>query len=246
MAASKHTEKLIESWGVEIDPELLKLALIHRSYANEAGGIAHNERLEFLGDAVLQLVVTDRLFTDYPTHPEGHLAKMRAATVSQVPLAQVARQLRLGDYLYLGRGEEISRGRNKDSILSDALEALIGATYLSVGISVTRQVVEAQLRDLLDHAVERSISMDWKTRIQELTRDLNLPVPEYSSSSTGPDHMRMFSAEVHIGSKRYGTGQGRAKKIAEQEAAHAAILKLAQRFNVRDATSLDGYVIGAD
>ncbi|WP_227712864.1 ribonuclease III family protein [Nanchangia anserum] len=155
MTARAARDQLLTAWGIDIDPEMLILALTHRSFANERGKIPTNERLEFLGDAVLQLIVTERLYLAHPDHPEGHLAKMRAATVSQTPLALVARSINLGDYLLLGRGEEKTGGRDKDSILSDTMEALIGATYLCHGLEPTRAIVEHHLADLLATALER-------------------------------------------------------------------------------------------
>ena len=128
------TSSLVEAWGAPIDGALLSLALVHRSYANEAGGIANNERLEFLGDSVLSVVIAERLFHDYPDVAESDLSRMRAATVSQAPLAAAARRIGLGDYVYLGKGESLHGGRDKDSILSDTFEALIGATYLTHGL----------------------------------------------------------------------------------------------------------------
>lgn len=238
------TRRLLQCWGEDVPAQLLKLALTHRSFANEAGGLPTNERLEFLGDAVLQLIVTDRLFTDYPGHPEGHLAKMRAATVSQGPLAAVARKLELGRYILLGRGEEINGGREKDSILSDTMEALIGATYESVGITRTRAVVERHLEEMLEHAIERSVSMDWKTRLGELVRDLELGPISYEVDSSGPDHRRVFTAHLILQGERCGQGMASSKKAAEHEAAHTGILHLAGRYNIEGATSLEGYRIG--
>lgn len=225
------TAELERNWGIEVDPSLLHRALIHRSFAYEAGGIAHNERLEFLGDSVLSIVVAARLFEDHPDHSEADLSRMRAATVSQEPLAYVARRIHLGDFLYLGRGEDIHGGRHKDSILSDALEALIGATFLTHGFEKTRQIVLHQLADLLDRAVVRGQMQDWKTTLNEYARDHGHEQPVYQVTSTGPDHERSFTATVAFGEVGYeksalATAEGTSKKHAENAAARAAIARL--------------------
>ena len=163
MARSKHlpvpprtdTDALVEAWGTRIDAPLLQLALVHRSYANEAGGIANNERLEFLGDSVLSIIIAQKLYEQYPDVPESDLSRMRAATVSQQPLAAAARRIGLGDFVFLGKGESMHGGREKDSILSDTFEALIGATYLTSGLEEARRVVLARLNFLLADAPSR-------------------------------------------------------------------------------------------
>jgi len=223
--ATRLTEKL----GVHLDPELLVLALTHRSFAHEAGGIPTNERLEFLGDTVLGLVVTEALYRRHPDLSEGELAKMRAATVSQRSLAAIARQLDLGDFLLLGKGELATGGRDKDSILSDTLEAVLGATYLTHGLETTRAVVERLVDPTLEVAADLGAGLDWKTSLQELAARLELGVPEYRCSSDGPDHARVFTAQVVLGDQVYGTGSGTAKKVAEQEAAAAAYRELSAR-----------------
>lgn len=235
--------KLIENWGIEIEPDLLILSLTHRSFANENGGIPTNERLEFLGDAVLQLIVTDRLYTTYPEHPEGHLAKMRSATVSQAALAMAAKRLNLGDYILLGRGEDRTGGRQKDSILSDTFEALIGATYLSHGIEKTRQVVESQLEFLLQQALERGVGMDWKTTVQELCAALNLGEVNYQITGSGPDHKRSYRAELLVEERIWGSGTAGSKKLAEHYAAEKAILAIRKEYNL---TGPIGFEIGID
>lgn len=226
---------LLAAWGAQLDDEMVVLALTHRSFANEHGHLPTNERLEFLGDAVLQLIVTERLYRTYPDHPEGHLAKMRAATVSQRPLAQVARTLRLGDYLLLGKGELKTGGRDKDSILSDTVEALIGATYLTHGMEVTRRVVETQLAELLDAVVERGASMDWKTRVQELVLYLGLGDILYETTGTGPDHNRTFHSRLLVDGKVWGEGSGPAKKVAEHIAARCGLDAIAAHYDVEGA-----------
>ena len=208
------------------------LALTHRSFAHEQDNLPNNERLEFLGDAVLQLIVTERLYKTYPSHPEGHLAKMRSATVSQPALARVARDINLGEFILLGRGEEKTKGREKDSILSDTVEAMIGATYLCHGLEATRKVVENLLQDLLDHAQERGAVMDWKTTLQELTGQLGVRTVEFSVEGTGPDHDRRFTAQALIGDRVLGSVKGRSKKVAEHEAARQAVMTLREEHGV--------------
>ena len=192
-------EELQRRWGAQIDPELLDLALTHRSYAYEAGGIPHNERLEFLGDSVLSIVVADRLYRDFPEHAESDLSRMRAATVSQEALAIVANSIGLGDFVKLGKGEANSGGRGKPSILSDTVEALIGATYLTSGLEVARGVVLARTSLLLDQVEERGQTQDWKTTLQEFATAHELPSPVYGVVGSGPDHMRRFLASVSFG-----------------------------------------------
>lgn len=225
-------ETLLSDWGERVDVELLVLAMTHRSFAHEHGKVGSrgtNERLEFLGDAVLQIIATDYLFRNYPDEPEGTLAQMRAATVSQHPLAQVARKIRLGDYLLLGVGEDRQGGRDKDSILSDTLEALIGATYLSSGLEATRIVVERHLRRFLRNAPRRAVTLDWKTTLQELLSAGGLGEASYQIVSTGPDHNRHFTALAIVAGENWGEGQGSSKKVAEHNAAESAVQTLASR-----------------
>ena len=213
---------LLEKLGVHLDPELLVLALTHRSFAHEAGGIPTNERLEFLGDTVLGLVVTEALYRRHADLPEGELAKMRAATVSQRSLAAIARTLDLGAYMLLGKGELATGGRDKDSILSDTLEALFGAVYLSHGLEGARGVVERFVNDTLAVAADLGAGLDWKTSLQELAARLDLGSPEYVVEGQGPDHARTFTAQIILGGEVRGAGSGSAKKVAEQEAAAMA------------------------
>lgn len=221
-------ERLTTELGVQLDPELLVLALTHRSFAHEAGGIPTNERLEFLGDTVLGLVVTEALYRRHPDLSEGELAKMRAATVSQRSLAAIARRLGLGEYLLLGKGELATGGRDKDSILSDTLEALFGAVYLIHGIETARQVVERLVDPTLAVAADLGAGLDWKTSLQEAAARLGLGAPEYEVTSDGPDHARTFTARIVLDGVVRGTGTGSAKKIAEQEAAASAYRALAE------------------
>lgn len=225
MTAAPATQ-LIEKLGVHLDPELLVLSLTHRSFAHEAGGIPTNERLEFLGDTVLGLVVTEALYRRHPALPEGELAKMRAATVSQRSLAAIAREMDLGSYLLLGKGELATGGRDKDSILSDTLEALFGAVYLTHGLETARGVVERLVDPTLEVAADLGAGLDWKTSLQELAARLDLGAPEYRCEGEGPDHARVFTARIVLGGEVRGTGTGPAKKVAEQEAAAAAYAAL--------------------
>ena len=210
---------LADQLGFHLDPELFVLALTHRSFAHEAGGIPTNERLEFLGDTVLGLVVTETLFRRHPDLPEGELAKMRAATVSQRSLAAIARKLELGEYLLLGKGELSTGGRDKDSILADTLEAIIGAVYLTHGLESARALVERLVEPTLELAADLGAGLDWKTSVQELAARLELGAPDYVCESVGPDHARMFTARITLSGRVWGTGTGTAKKVAEQAAA---------------------------
>ncbi|WP_277211697.1 ribonuclease III [Isoptericola croceus] len=218
---------LLEKLGVHLDPELLVLALTHRSFAHEAGGIPTNERLEFLGDTVLGLVVTEALYRRHPDKPEGELAKMRAATVSQRSLAAVARRLELGSYVLLGKGEMRTRGFDKDSILSDTVEALLGATYLSHGLEVSRELVHRLVDETLDQAADLGAGLDWKTSLQEAAALRGFGAPVYSVTGEGPEHARRFEAHVTAGPV-IGIGQGTAKKHAEQAAAEQAYRAIAE------------------
>lgn len=218
--------QLAQQLGVHLDPELLVLALTHRSFAHEAGGIPTNERLEFLGDTVLGLVVTEELYRRHPAQSEGELAKMRAATVSQRALAEVARTLDLGSYVLLGKGELATGGRDKDSILSDTLEALFGAVYLSHGLETSRTLVMNLVGPTLTAAADLGAGLDWKTSLQELTATLGLGAPTYQVTSDGPDHARTFTAEALVAGAVRGTGTGTAKKLAEQRAAALAYAAL--------------------
>ncbi len=214
---------------VDIDPVLFELALTHRSYAYEHGGLPTNERLEFLGDSVLGLVITDALYSGYPDLPEGRLAKLRAAVVNMRALAEVARTLGIGRYLLLGRGEETSGGRDKDSILADTMEALIGAVYLQAGQGVARELVLRLFQPLLADCASRGAGLDWKTSLQELTSAQLLGVPTYLVSESGPDHAKAFEAVALVNGKAVGVGAGLSKKAAEQRAAEAAWAALQDR-----------------
>jgi len=218
-------QNLLDALGVDLPEELLTLALTHRSYAYEHGGLPTNERLEFLGDAVLGLTVTDELFHRHPDRSEGDLAKLRASVVNTQALADVGRGLTdegLGAHLLLGRGEMNTGGADKSSILADGMESLLGAVYLHHGIEVVRAVILRLFGNLLDTAPTLGAGLDWKTSLQELTAARNLGPPSYVVTSTGPDHHKEFTAVVIVMETEYGTGVGRSKKEAEQKAAAAA------------------------
>lgn len=220
------TAGLLETLGVGIDPNLLRLALTHRSYAYENGGLPTNERLEFLGDSVLGIVITESLYRRYPDLPEGQLAKLRAAVVNAGALADVARTLDLGEFLYLGRGEETTGGRDKSSILADTMEAVIGAVFLTAGINTAAEVVHRLFDPLIADAAQLGAGLDWKTSLQEVSAAAGLGLPEYRVTDVGPDHAKEFSAEAVLAGEVLGEGAGRSKKVAEQQAAAAAYARL--------------------
>lgn len=211
---------LTEKLGVDIDAELLGLALTHRSYAYENGGIPHNERLEFLGDSVLGLAVTAMLYERFPQLSEGDLAKRRASVVSTVALADVARGIGLGVHLKLGRGEEQTGGRDKDSILADATEAIFGAAFLSAGRAEADALVLRLITPLVDDPARVGAAVDPKTSVQELAARLGAEPPRYDITSEGPDHGRRFTAVVTV-AEHSASGQGTSKKQAEMAAARA-------------------------
>ena len=215
--------------GTTVGADVLERALTHRSYAYENGGLPTNERLEFLGDSVLGLVVTDALYRTHPDLPEGQLAKLRAAVVNMRALADVGRGLDLGAFVRLGRGEEATGGRDKSSILADTVEAVIGAVYLDRGLEAASELVHRLVDPLIDAAADLGAGLDWKTSLQEMTAGLGLGVPEYVVTETGPDHEKTFAADLRVAREVYGSGSGRSKKEAEQEAASAAWTALRER-----------------
>ncbi|GAW48645.1 ribonuclease III [Nocardioides sp. PD653] len=218
-----------------LEPELLERALTHRSFAYENGGLPTNERLEFLGDSVLGVVVTETLYLTHPDLSEGRLAKLRAAVVNARALAEVGRTIGVGDHVKLGRGEESTGGRHKASILSDTVEAVIGAVHLSGGGFQTSAVVVHRLFDpLIEAASALGAGLDWKTSLQELSAEHGLGVPEYVIEDDGPDHQKTFTAQVRVGDALYGNGVGRSKKEAEQAAAETAYGEIATRLGVED------------
>jgi ribonuclease-3 len=207
--------------------ELYRLALTHRSYAYEQPEpVPHNERLEFLGDAILGAVVTDLIYRDHPELSEGEMARLRASVVNTHALAELATEIGLGDHLLLGRGEESSGGRLKPSLLADTLEALIGAVYLERGIDAVRAALEPLFRDRLAASVATGGRYDAKTALQEVAVRTSGDVPSYRVASTGPDHDKRFTAHVYVDDKLFGVGDGRSKKEAEQNAARAALDRL--------------------
>ncbi|WP_229118116.1 ribonuclease III [Enemella evansiae] len=212
-----------------MDPQLFVLALTHRSYAYENGGLPTNERLEFLGDSVLGLIVTEHLYRVHPELSEGELAKLRAAVVNARALAQVARSLGIGPQIRLGRGEITTGGADKSSILADTMEALIGAVYLAHGMDGARLLVHRLFDPLMERAAQLGAGLDWKTSLQELTSTLGLGAPRYEITESGPDHDKRFEAVVVLGELRFGHGRGRNKKQAEQEAAGSAFAELRER-----------------
>jgi ribonuclease III len=231
------TATLVAALQVRVGQELLDRALMHRSFAYENGGLPTNERLEFLGDSVLGLIVTDTLFRSYPDLPEGQLAKLRAAVVNMRALAGVARGLELGSYVQLGKGEEGTGGRDKSSILADTLEAVIGAVYLDQGLEAADALVHRLFDPVIARSARLGAGLDWKTSLQELTASEILGAPEYHVEESGPDHQKSFRAFVRIGAETYGEGEGRSKKEAEQQAAEAAWNAISERLAARNAAA---------
>jgi len=215
-------ESLLEALGVVLPAELLTIALTHRSYSYENGGLPTNERLEFLGDAVLGLTITEELYHRHPDRPEGDLAKLRSSIVNTQALADVGRKLGLGGHLLLGKGEETSGGADKSSILADGVESLLGAIYLDRGNVVAREAILRLFSELLDTAPTLGAGLDWKSSLQELSVAKGLGPPTYTVTAQGPDHDKEFTALVTVAEREYGRGIGRTKKEAELKAAAAA------------------------
>ena len=213
---------LLTALGVDISDEHLCLALTHRSFANENGHLPNNERLEFLGDAVLGLSIAAKLYERYPSRPESDISKMRASIVSRYGLSDVAREIELGKHILLGKGEQTTGGRDKDSILADTTEAILGAIYRQHGFEVARQVILNLFAAKIENAVVSGRHMDWKTTLQELCAELKAAMPVYSATSTGPEHDQTFSAVATVAGLTVGRGKGHNKKLAEQKAAEEA------------------------
>ncbi len=210
------------------NPALLENALTHSSYANENRGrsLGSNERLEFLGDSVLGMVVADYLYRAHPDLPEGDLTRTRAALVCEGSLVEVAHALGLGNYLKLGRGEDAGGGRARPSIQADAVEAVLAAVYLDGGIGSARKIIR---RFILDREQEKGASRDYKTALQELVQRESGQVLQYRlTGSSGPDHAKVFSVEVDLNGRSVGRGEGHSKKEAEQNAARAAVAALSK------------------
>lgn len=220
---------LAEVVGERCDEALLLRALTHRSYSYENDGQPHNERLEFLGDSVLGVVVTDTLYRDNPDLPEGQLAKLRAAVVNSRALAEVAREIGLGDFVLLGKGEEATGGRDKASILADTTEAVIGCLYVSAGMGPADAFVHHLLDPLMHRSASLGAGLDWKTSLQEVTATGEMGPPIYCLFDEGPDHDKVFTARVLVDDEVVGTGVGRSKKLAEQQAAEDAWRMLTAR-----------------
>jgi ribonuclease III len=223
-------EPLDTALGIRFrDQALRETALTHRSYAFEHGVEETNERLEFLGDSVLGLVVTDMAFARFPDMPEGELAKLRAAIVNAQALADVARSLGLGELVRLGKGEEQSGGRDKASILADALEAVFGAVYLDLGLDEARVLIERLFRPLMEAYARGEGERDYKTILQEVASRELRTLPEYRLEERGPDHEKEFTATVYLGGEPLGVGVGKSKKEAEQRAAREAFDHVSER-----------------
>jgi ribonuclease-3 len=228
-------EALDHALGVAFkDASIREAALTHRSFAFEHGLTVTNERLEFLGDSILGLVVTDMAYREYGDMPEGQLAKLRAAIVNMQALADVARQLDVGGIVLLGKGEEQSGGRDKASILADALEAIFGAVYLDLGLGVARELIERLFRPRMQAYVRGEGDRDYKTILQELASQELRALPDYRIVERGPDHEKEFTATVFLGGEPSGTGVGRSKKEAEQQAAREAFTRISERLASRD------------
>jgi ribonuclease-3 len=214
--------ELLDQLGASIDAELLELAFTHRSFAYEAGLTATNERLEFLGDSVLGMIVTEELYRKYPDLDESRLSPLRSGIVNMRALADIARTLSLGKYIRLGKGEEVTNGRDKNSLLADAFEALIGALYISEGFEKTAQCLLKLIEPTLTNAMAMGAGLDGKTALQELVASLGKSTLEYQVTMSGPDHDKNFEATAIVGGEAVATGSGKSKREAEQAAARAA------------------------
>ena len=236
MTRTEHTEhgelslvELQQTLQLDIDPALLLLALTHRSFAYENGGIPTNERLEFLGDSILGQAVTVKLFRDHPELEEGELAKRRASLVSSAALAEVGRSIGVGPYIRLGRGETMTGGADKPSILADTVEAIIGAVYLDAGGDAATEFVLRLVAPLLADPERFGAAMDPKTSLQEIAARRSAPPPLYTVTESGPDHNKHFVATVSVGDLVQATGEGSSKKQAEMAAALEAWTELNAR-----------------
>lgn len=219
------------------DPSLLDLALRHRSWCAEHGAVASNERMEFLGDAILGLVVTDHLYRTAPDMSEGVLARHRSELVSAAALAEVARAVELGAALWLGKGEEATGGRNKTSILADGMEAVIGGVYLDGGIGAATTLVLHLLDERIDEVLYGGLASDHKSRLQEYAARRFGQLPRYVLTEDGPEHEKQFTADVELMGTTWGHGEGRTKKEAEQAAARTAVVRLHEELEADGADS---------
>lgn len=217
---------LLESWGVTLSDDILRLALTHRSFANENGNLPNNERLEFLGDAVLGVCVAEQLYTQFPDRSESDISKMRSGVVNMYALAEVARELDMGRYILLGRGEMLTGGEDKHSILADTVEAMLGAIYLELGFPVARGTVLRIFSERITRAPSVGLTMDWKTVLLENLSGRHLGEPVYETAVEGPAHDQTFSATVTVGDRVMGSGTGHTKKEAEHHAAREAVASI--------------------
>ena len=221
-------------FGIKFNkPALLEQALVHSSYVNENPAFVsgHNERLEFLGDAILGFIVAEKLYQEFPDLSEGEMTRLRSALVRRDTLARVARAVRLGDFFYIGKGEEASGGRGRTANLAGALEAVLAATYLDQGAAVTRDLVLRLLGKELDKVVRQGTDFDYKSQLQEFTQSRYQSTPAYRIvAEAGPDHDKRFTVEVMAGDMVLGRGTGKSKKSAETEAARTALQRLAESF----------------
>lgn len=225
---------LQQTLGVSFnDPSLLEHALMHSSYINENPNLAQasNEKLEFLGDAVLGLIIAEKLYRDSPQSSEGEMTKLRAALVQRETLARMARTIKLGDFLYLGKGEEAYGGRSKPTNLASALEAVIAAIFLDQGLTATGNFISRLFNKELLKVVSRGVVADYKSQLQELLQARQQPIPTYHLvEEVGPPHNRRFTIEVRVDDTVLGTGSGKSKKRAETEAARLALERLLTSF----------------
>jgi ribonuclease-3 len=215
-------EILTGTLGISVKEELLQLAFTHRSFAYESGGLPTNERLEFLGDSVLGLLITEELYARFPDFDESKLSPIRSGVVNTRALAHIARELKIGEFLRIGKGEESSGGREKNSILADALEALVGVIYLQHGFTKTAEVVLKWFGPIIDEASKAGASLDGKTALQEIAASKNLTSPEYEIEESGPDHDKSFTAVAILSGEKFPMGSGKSKREAEQVAAKLA------------------------
>lgn len=219
-------QPLLDAWGITLSEDNLRLALTHRSFAHENDNLPDNERLEFLGDAVLGVSVAEQLYREFPNRSESDLSKMRAGVVNKFALASVARELGIGPYILLGRGEMLTGGDDKDSTLSDTVEAILGAIYLEYGFATARETVLRIFASRISEAPATGLNMDWKTVLLERLSDMKLPLPEYSTSASGPEHDQTFSSTATVGEDHRTEGTGHTKKEAEHAAAKAMVALL--------------------
>ena len=213
---------MLASLGTTLSSELLELAFTHGSYSREFGGVPTNERLEHLGDSVLELIITGELYRKFPDVDESRLSKMRAGLVNNPALVPIAKELELGQYLRIGRGEEITGGREKNSILANAFEALVGAIYLEHGYTKSAEIILKWIEPVLIAATSEGAGLDGKTALQELAATLSLSAPEYEITESGPDHDKSFIAAAILSGEKFPLGHGKSKREAEQSAAKIA------------------------